>query len=226
MTHQHDEPSAEELSAWLDGELDRAGAQDMAQRVAADEKLAARVRDARNLDDLLRQAIPEEPVPDALLERLGLLDRPASAEVVDMAAAREARARKAAGQPAPLGRPKLVGPKWARIAAQVAVVASIGLAVAVWQGPLLPTQADAPYRTLSNAGRTAPANGVIVFAAGTDARTAADIARSSGALLVGEPNAAGAWKLSMPAGQRSAILESLRHDGRVSLAEPIDGEEP
>lgn len=221
MIGEHGMPDDEALGAWLDGELNEDGAAEMAKLIASDEDLAMRAERIRHLDALLRQAVPEEEVPAALLERLGLAEAPASATVVDMVAVRQARA-EAAAIPVQAVRPSNL----LRLAAQVALVAGLGLAVLLWQSPGGDANKDAPYRTLSNAGKATPANGMVMFAPGTDAVTARSIARSAGATLVGGPNEAGAWKLDMPVGRRDTILASLRNDKRVTLAEAIDGHTP
>lgn len=219
MTKEHGKPDDLAFAAWLDGELDEDGAAHMAKLVASDEGLALRAERIRHLDGLVRQAVPEEEVPAELLERLGLASAPVSAEVVDLSAARRARAEAAGTKAGPERRFNL-----SRLAAQVALVAGLGLAVTFWQNTA--SERDAPFRTLSNAGHSAPANGMVVFAPGTDAAAARAIAGAAGAALVGTPNDAGAWKLAMPAGRRAAILASLRRDERVTLAEPIDGQTP
>lgn len=219
MTEEHGKPDDLAFAAWLDGELDEDGATRMAKLVASDDSLGLRAERIRHLDGLVRQAVPEEHVPAELMERLGLASAPVSAEVVDLSAARRARVETAAAKIVPERRFNL-----SRLAAQVALVAGLGLAVTLWQNTA--SERDAPFRTLSNARHSAPANGVVVFAPGTDAAAARAIAGAAGAALVGTPNDAGAWKLAMPAGRRADILASLRRDERVTLAEPIDGQTP
>ena len=211
------------LSAWLDGELDTDGAQAMSELVTSDETLAARAQRMSRIDDLVRAAVPEEPVPDALLERLGLSAPAAapSAEIVDLSAVRRQREehRRAA---APAARPRLL---W-RIAAQVAVIGRVGVAAALWFAPhgASVSQSD-EYRTLSNHPQvSAPAvNAVVIFGDAVDPAAAHRIAGAAGANLIGTPNAAGAWKAAIAPGRRDDVLSTLRADPRVAGAEPIDG---
>ena len=149
--------------------------------------------------------------------------------VVDLAAARRERTRSAA--PAALHR-RWSGPALWRIAAQVLVIGGVGLGAALWLAPD-DRQAEpaAAYRTLSNAPRAArfaaPAiNAVIVFENGTDPVAARHIAAAAGAQLVGLPNDAGAWKASIAPRRRDTVLEALRQDHRVTMAEPVNGATP
>jgi len=211
------------LSAWLDGELDTDGAQAMSELVASDEAFAARAQRMSRIDDLIRAAVPEEPVPDALLERLGLAASAAapSAEVVDLSAVRRQREQYRCAA-APAARPRLL---W-RIAAQVAVIGGVGVAAALW---FAPHSASVPqsdeYRTLSNRPPvSAPAvNAVVIFGDAVDPAAAHRIAGAAGANLIGTPNTAGAWKAAIAPGRRDDVLSTLRADPRVAGAEPIDG---
>jgi len=223
MTPPEGDAQNTRLSAWLDGELDTDGAEAMSELVAGDEALAARAQRMSRIDDLVRAAVPEEPVPAALLERLGLAAPAAasSAEVVDLSAMRRQREehRRAA---APAARPRLL---W-RIAAQVAVIGGVGVAAALWfapHGPGVPQFHE--YRTLSNRPQVAaPAvNAMVIFGEAVDPAVAHRIAGAAGANLVGTPNAAGAWKAAIAPGRRDAVLSTLRADPRVAGAEPIDG---
>lgn len=221
MNGEHDTPGDEELGAWLDGEMDKGGAADMAEIVARDDRVAMRVQRIKRLDDLVRRAVPEEEIPDELLHRLGLSEPAASARIVSLDAARQARTRQSGMTRPVAGRMPLM-----RIAAQVTLVVGVGSAAILWQSQMKPGEVDANYRALSDAARPAPSNGVVIFTAGTDAGTAQAIARSAGARLVGPPNEAGAWKLVAPTGRRDAILAALRKNERVTLAEAIDGQQP
>lgn len=219
MSKEQGKPDDLEIGAWLDGELDEDEANRMARLVASDEGVALRADRIRQLDGLVRQAIPQEEIPEDLLKRLGLAETHTSAEIVDLAAARLARAKPEQVNAGTARRSTMY-----RIAAQIAFVTALGAAVTFWQ--FSTTRNDASFHTLSDAGRPVPANGIVVFAPNTDAATARAIAGSAGAALVGRPNEAGAWKLAMPAGRRDAVLASLRRDERVALAEAIDGPTP
>jgi len=218
-------PDDEKIAAWLDGALDAEGAQCMTDLAAHDEAYAKRAARLRHLDDLVRAAVPAEPeIPAALLQRLGLAPAvPTGASIVDIADARQARAARnaAARSPVQNGRGAFL-----RMAAQVALIAGLGLAVVVVSRP--GERADDPagdYRALSNAPEVAtPESNVLVkFAPGVDAGLATRIATTSGLTLIGKPNAAGAWKAAVVPGRRAAALEALHGDSRVVMAEPIDG---
>jgi hypothetical protein len=202
-----------DIAAWIDGELPPDAAAAVAQAAMADPGLAAAADRIRRLDDLVRQAVtPAEALPADLLVQLGLQD---AAPVVDLAAARAAR------QAAPA--PVITARRWPmmRMAAQVLLVAGLGIVVAVWQMP--GTAPNAAYRTLSNGAAPSAANGLVMFAPGVDAATAGAIVSAAGGRLLATPNAAGAWQLRLPAGRRDAALAALRNDPRVRLAEPLDG---
>jgi len=220
------------ISAWLDGTLDEDGTARMTELAANDEAFALRVQRLRHLDDLVRAAVPAEPdIPAALLarlglERLGLAEAPASSAVVDLAAVRRERASRLA-EPAPLSR--FGRSAFLKVAAQVAIVAGIGLSVAVFN---LPGQKAgdpaADYRALGSAPDAAAqeANALVKFAPGLGAADAQRIAATAGVRLVGTPNAAGAWKAVVTPGRRDAVLDALRADPQVLLAEPVDGATP
>ncbi|WP_298193808.1 hypothetical protein [Novosphingobium sp.] len=214
-------PDDETLAAWLDGALDAEGARRMTELAARHEALARRVERMRHVDDLVRLAVPaEEAVPPALLERLGLAPA-GEAKVVSLADARAARA-----QPAVARRS---GGVLLRMAAQLALVAGVGLAVLVLARPAERVQDPAAaYRALGTSPGAAArsANALIRFAPGIAASEADRIARGAGIRLIGEPNAAGAWKAVVEPGRRAASLEALRADTRVMMAEPIDGKTP
>jgi len=208
----------ERISAWIDGMLDSEGSAAMKTQAMSDEAVAKRAQRLRQMDDLVRAAVPaEDAVPDALLSRLGLSNASAASNVVDLAARRDDRPHRSS--PA-------FGRHW-RMAAQVALVGAVGLALVTWQAPRGTSEdTGAAYRALSDASRRAPAevNGLVVFAPGTDAQAARAVVESAGGRLVGQPNQAGAWKLAAPAAQRDSILATLRADARVAMAEPISSE--
>ena len=220
------------ISAWLDGTLDEDGTARMTELAANDEAFALRVQRLRHLDDLVRAAVPAEPeIPAALLARLGLersdlAEGPSRGGVVDLAAVRRERASRLAvpTSPSRFGRSAFL-----KVAAQVAVVAGIGLSVAVFN---LPGQKAgdpaADYRALGSAPDAAAqeANALVKFAPGLGAGDAQRIAAAGGVRLVGAPNAAGAWKAAVAPGRRAAVLDALRSDPKVLLAEPVDGATP
>ena len=80
----------EKLSAWIDGALDEAEARRIAELTEQEPELAERAVRLRRIDDLVKTAVPEEPVSQELLERLGLAPAKPS-NVVDFAAERSRR---------------------------------------------------------------------------------------------------------------------------------------
>ena len=86
----------------------------------------------------------------------------------------------------------------------------------------------ADYRALGSAPDAAAqeANALVKFAPGLGAGDAQRIAAAGGVRLVGAPNAAGAWKAAVAPGRRAAVLDALRSDPKVLLAEPVDGATP
>jgi anti-sigma factor RsiW len=99
--------------------------------------------------------------------------------------------------------------------AQIAFVA-IGATILQWSSQ--PT-----YVALGSAPVSASANAIVMFRPETrevDLRGALD---ESGASLVGGPTAADAYLLHVPANARPAVLEKLRKNSNVTLAQPIDG---
>lgn len=216
------------LAAWLDGELDKEGTQDMDARISADPHLASQVERWRHVDALVRSAVPEEPVPAALLQRLGLSDEPAPATVVDLASARRLRST----QQASAATARWSGPALWRIAAQVLVIGGVGIGASLWFAPRQAApEPSATYRTLSDAPRTSRAatpviSAVVVFTDDTQPARARAIAARAGARLIGEPTSGGGWKASIAPGRRDAVLAVLRQQPEVTMAEPIDGAAP
>ena len=220
-------PADEMISAWLDGTLDAEGARRMTELAARDEAFARRAERLRHMDSLVRAAVPAEPeIPADLLERLGLAPVPsglaAGAGVIDRAAAREERAAgRAATAPAPGARGGFL-----RMAAQLALVAGVGLAVVVVSRPTDRIEGpEAEYRALGSAPDAAAreANAMVKFAPGVAASEAGKIAAAAGVKLLGSPNQAGAWKAIVAPGRRTEALDALRSQPRVLMAEPLDG---
>lgn len=230
-------PADEMISAWLDGTLDAEGARRMTELAARDEAFARRAERLRRIDNLVRAAVPAEPeLPAALLERLGLAPAPVHAAsaremrhagVVDLAAARQERAGRNSA-PAPMARAR---GGFLRMAAQLALVAGVGLAVIAVSRP--GDRADvsgadyssADYRALGSAPDAAAheANALVRFAPGVAASEAGKIASAAHVQLLGTPGATGAWKAFVAPGKRTAVLAALRSEPRVIMAEPIDG---
>lgn len=224
-------PTDEMISAWLDGTLDDEGARRMTDFAARDETFARRAERLRQIDNLVRAAVPAEPeLPADLLERLGLAPARAaapattwpSAGVVDLAAARQERAARNA---APTQFPA-VRSGFFRMAAQLALVAGVGLAVVVVSRPTDRIEGPAAdYRALGSAPDAVAknANALVKFAPGVAAADAGKIASAAGVQLLGSPSQAGAWKAFVAPGKRAAALDALRSQPLVIMAEPIDG---
>lgn len=125
----------ERFYAWLDGELSGAEAAEMAARVATDPKLAGLAEQHRALGAQLRGAfdsVAAAPVP----EHLRAAVRKPDADVVDFAAARQARdARKI--------RPSL--PHWAAMAATLVVGVLAGTMIAQRDGAPVEVQGGKIY---------------------------------------------------------------------------------
>ena len=223
MTNGSKIPDDAEISAWLDGMMDKEGSAKMTQLVASCEAVAARAARLQRIDELIRIAVPaEDTIPDALLQRLGLADPSPSATVVSLAAVREARKPASVASRPAVGRTRV----W-QVAAQVTLVIGLGTSLAVWQGDWSQRQDEASYRPLSDAARPSAIkiNAIVMFTSGTSAASAHALVAASGGQLVGEPSDGGVWKLSLPADQRTAAIAALQADSRVTMAEPIDGEQ-
>ena len=115
----------EKFFAWLDGELDRAEAAEMAARVEADPELAALAEQHRAMQARMKtafDAVANAPVPEQLLSA-------AESNIVDLAERRERRVL-----------PSRFGglPQWAMVAAT--------LVLGVFLGTLVPGQGDSPVQ--------------------------------------------------------------------------------
>ena len=117
--------SDETFFAWLDGELGPGEAARVAAEVEADPELAAKAERHRALRARLTQGfgtIVDAPVPEQILTAAA---RPAGAEVVDFAAARDSRETRWRSVP-----------QWAAIAAT--------LAIGIFVGTMVPRHDSAP----------------------------------------------------------------------------------
>jgi hypothetical protein len=111
-------PTNEVLGAYIDGELDPAARAAVAEAIARDPEMAARVKALEGLNQQLRGAFKSslsEPVPARLIEAAR---GPAQAVVVELATARAAK------QPPPLHRRRAF--QWAALAASVVVGVFVG----------------------------------------------------------------------------------------------------
>ena len=106
---------------------------------------------------------------------------------------------------------------WA-ITGQLALIATLGALVVA---PDRPT----PYQTLESAATVAARNGsiVVVFAPDTRVDEMRRIVRAADARIVDGPTATDAYVLDVPNGNATAVLQALRGQRAVVLAEPLQG---
>lgn len=213
-------PTDEQISAWLDGTLPPDEAARFAKAMEGDEEMANRIDSMKTIDALVRQAVPlDDAVPPVLMERLGLRQAAAADNVVPFRS-RASDDRPATSTGASPGRRFAT---W-QIAAQIALVACVGIVGVAWFSPAT-KEPEAAYRALSASGSqpgTAPA-ALVIFDEAVDAQEASLIARSVGAEIAGEQTATGAWPLSLDPAEREDVLARLRLRDDVVLAEPMDG---
>lgn len=111
------------------------------------------------------------------------------------------------------GRPRASWIGWG-VAATFAVVAGVS-----W----LPQTPGPEYRALGAARTAQDGNVVVVFHPDTTERQMRETLKAGEARLVDGPTAAGGYVLHVPGARRTAALATLRAQGNVVLAEPIDG---
>ena len=108
----------------------------------------------------------------------------------------------------------------------VAAFAVAQLAFVVVAGAVLLSLSQPSYRALGSAPPPQTANIIVMFGADTTESQITDLLRANGASLVGGPTSTDAFLLRVPDSSRSAVLEKMRSDSHVILAQPIDGERP
>ena len=79
------------------------------------------------------------------------------------------------------------------------------------------------YRALSSAPPAQAANAVAMFRADTTELQMRELLQANRASVVDGPTAADAYLLRVPSPSRAAVLERLRADPHVLMAQPIDG---
>jgi hypothetical protein len=138
----------------------------------------------------------------------------------------EARAARAAATRVPFYR----RPGFQRFAAQVLLVVGIGTGVVLFSDRAphrAPATPEAQYRVLGDAAQPAEgANAIVRFAPGADTAPALAVARAAGADVVTAPGEGGMARLSIAPSRRNAVLERLRAQPGVVMAEPLDGARP
>jgi anti-sigma factor RsiW len=107
---------------------------------------------------------------------------------------------------------------WA-LAAQGAALVMVGVLAA-------PAVQPARYHALGAAPASAVGNVVVIFRPDTRESALRATLRASRARLVDGPTAADAYLVHVPAGERPAILATLRGQADVVLAEPVDSGGP
>jgi len=217
----------ETIAAWIHGALDGDEAARVAALIDRDPALARRAEKLKRLDEMVRRAVPvEDALPADLLARLGLPAPETAGKVVSLAEARAAKASAAVERSAPARFAAFAGGGW-RIAAQVLIVAAIGLTATQWWASPANQSDPAEYRALGDAADPAAgANALVVFADDVDPAAARAIAGRFGASIADRPNAAGAWRLTIAPARRDAVLEHLRAMPEVRMAEPLGSATP
>lgn len=107
-------------------------------------------------------------------------------------------------------------PHWLRwaLAGQFAVIASLALLLA---------QPDAPRYQLLGASSQDSANLVVMFQPGTPENKLRRILQANGARLVDGPTVTDAYLLQVPTASRDEVLQRLRAEPDITLAEPLGG---
>ena len=209
----------EKISAWIDGALDKAEAGRMEALAIEEALIAERASRLRQIDTLVKAAVPLEPVPQELMERLGLA-KASGSDVIDFSAA---KARREASRVQATIRRTAFFANFRNIAALVAV-AVLGLSTLGSMNQPRSGDPEATYRALGNAPVAgSAANALVVFDSSVDAREAKAIAASLGAAIEGGQTSGGGWKLAFSPAVRDKAIESLRRRKDVRLAEPLEG---
>jgi anti-sigma factor RsiW len=209
----------EKISAWIDGALDKAETGKMEALATGETRIAERASRLRQIDTLVKAAVPLEPLPQELLERLGL-PTGSSSDVIDFSAA---KARREASRAQAGIRSSAFFANFRNIAALVAV-AVLGISTLGWMNQPSSGDTEATYRALGNAPVAgSAANVLVVFDTSVDAREAKAIAAALGAAIEGGQTSGGGWKLAFSPTARDKAIESLRRRKDVRLAEPLEG---
>jgi hypothetical protein len=150
-----------------------------------------------------RPAVPTSAGPDA--------DADAAAGVADTHVSAPRRiswwGAKAANQSSWL--------RWA-VAAQWLVIVALGA--------LLVHPDETPAYRVLGAGVAAGGNMVVVFQPTTSERELRHILQAQNARIVDGPTVTDAWLLNVPTDRHAQILQALRANAAVKLAEPLDGD--
>lgn len=105
----------------------------------------------------------------------------------------------------------------------VAVFAFAQLIFVIVVGSMLLSLSRPTYRALGSAPPPQSANAIAMFAPNTTESELRHLLQGNGATLMGGPTAAGAYLLRVPPQSRSAVLQRMRADSHVVMAQPVDG---
>jgi len=105
----------------------------------------------------------------------------------------------------------------------VAAFAFAQLLFLVVAGSILLSLSRPAYRALASAPPPQSANVIAMFRPNTTESQIRELLQGNGASLVGGPTPADAYLLRVPARSRQAVLQRLRSDSHVLMAQPIDG---
>ena len=180
-------------------------------RVEAHLHGCAECREALAVERRLDRAVVREPATvDAgwavMRQRLDL-DAPHAMRAPRHAATTFGRAAPAARWPQWLTGWRLAPP-----------IAFASLAVAL----LIPATIPARFTALGSAPAPVAGNMVVIFRPETSEAVFRQTLRGSEARLVDGPTAANAYVLQVPAARRTVLLDRLRHQPQIVLAEPVD----
>jgi anti-sigma factor RsiW len=122
-------------------------------------------------------------------------------------------------------RPSALAEFWSLVTRPaVAGLALAQVAFLLVAGGVLISLSQPTYHALGSAPVPASANLIVMFRADTTVGDVQQSLRRAGASIVDGPTEADAYLLHVDPRQRQTALASLKSDGDVQLAEPIDGE--
>lgn len=105
----------------------------------------------------------------------------------------------------------------------IATLAAAQLVFVVLAGALLLSLGRPDYRALGSAPAPQSANIIAMFDPGTTELQLRELLKANGASVVGGPTTTGAYLLNVSAPSRATVLDRLRGNRHVLMAQPIDG---
>ena len=105
----------------------------------------------------------------------------------------------------------------------VAALAAAQLLFVILAGAVLLSLSRPDYRALGSAPAPQSANVIAMFRGDTTEAQLRALLQDNGATLIGGPTAADAYLLHVSPQSREAVLQRLRADSHVEMAQPIDG---